>query len=69
MLGQEALCPYCQAQFRLRYDDSREYRQEQAEELERRERRAAQLWLRWSIGIGLVVVLGVIALIVRAAML
>lgn len=69
MLGQEALCPYCQVQFRLRYEDSLEYRKEQAEEIERRERRLAKLWLQWSIGIAVVVVLGVIILSVLAASL
>jgi hypothetical protein len=69
MLGQDALCPYCQIQFRLRYEDSLEYRKEQAEEIERRERRLAKLWLQWSIGIAVVVVLGVIILSVLAASL
>jgi len=69
MLGREAMCPYCQVQFTLRYEDSVEYRKEQAEELERLERRRAKLWLHWSIAIAVVVVGGVVALIVMAASL
>lgn len=67
MLGQDAMCPYCQVQFRLRYENSLEYRQERAEALERQERKAAKLWLNWAIGIAVVVVLGVITLIAIAA--
>lgn len=69
MLGREAMCPYCQVQFTLRYEDSVEYRKEQAEELERLERRRAKLWLHWSIAIAVVVVGGVVALVVMAASL
>jgi len=64
MLDQEALCPFCQAQFRLRLEDSVEYREEQALERARREARAGQLWLRWAIAAAVVVVLGLILLIV-----
>lgn len=67
MLGQDALCPFCQVQFRLKYEHTLEYRQEKAEEIERKERKAAQLWLNWAIGIGIVVVLGVITLFAIAA--
>ena len=62
MLGQEALCPFCQVQFRLRLEDSVEYREEKAKEQERREIRAGQLWLRWAIAAAVVVVFGLILL-------
>ncbi len=68
MLGQEALCPFCQAQFRLRLEDSVEYRQEKAAEQERKEIRMGQTWLRWAIIIAVVVVLGLTMLIVLSAM-
>jgi uncharacterized Zn-finger protein len=64
MLDQEALCPFCQAQFRLRLEDSAEYREEKAKERARQEMRAGQLWLRWAIAAAVVVVLGLILLIV-----
>jgi len=63
MLGQEALCPFCQVQFRLRLEDSVEYHEEKAKEQARREVRAGQLWLRWAIAAAVVVVLGLIVLI------
>ena len=64
MLDQEALCPFCQVQFRLRLQDSVEYREEKAKERARREMRAGQLWLRWAIAAAVVVVLGLVLLIV-----
>lgn len=68
MIGQDALCPFCNAQFRLRYDDSLERRRERELEEERRQARAARAWLNWSIAIAAVVVIGVILLfIVRAS--
>ncbi|HUT90514.1 MAG TPA: hypothetical protein VMY37_13515 [Thermoguttaceae bacterium] len=62
MLGQEALCPFCRVQFRLRLEDSVEYREEKAREQKRREIRAGQLWLRWAIAAAVVVVFGLIVL-------
>jgi hypothetical protein len=67
MLGQEAMCPFCQSQFPLRYEDSVEYRQAKEEEIERRERQLGQKWFQWSIAAAVVVVLGVIVLVVIAA--
>ena len=64
MLGQEALCPFCQVRFRLRLEDSVEYREEKAKERKRREIRASQLWLRWAIAAAVVVVLGLILLVI-----
>lgn len=64
MLGQEALCPFCRVQFRLRLEDSIEYRAEKAEDQQRRERRTGQLWLRFAIGAAVVVVLGIILLVI-----
>ena len=62
MLGREALCPFCQVQFRLRLEDSVEYRGEKAKEQKRREIRAGQLWLRWAIAAAVAVVFGLILL-------
>jgi hypothetical protein len=63
MLGEDAMCPYCQIAFRLRWEDSLEYRQSKEEEHRLREQRLGQAWLQWAIGIAIVVVLGVIFLI------
>lgn len=69
MLGQDAMCPYCQAVFHLRLEDTVEYRKQKEEERERAEYRRGLLWMRWSIAIGVVVILGVIVLVVMAASL
>ena len=67
MLGQDAMCPFCQVQFRLRLEDSVEYRKEQEENQTRREMQLGQSWMYWSIGAAVAVVLGVIVLICIAA--
>ncbi len=67
MLGQEAICPFCQVQFRLRWEDSVEYRREKQLEVERRLARQSRLWMQWSIAAAVAVVIGVIVMIVIAA--
>ncbi|MFW5692914.1 MAG: hypothetical protein ACOCWL_01730 [Thermoguttaceae bacterium] len=67
MVGQDALCPFCNAQFRLRYDDSLEHRRERELEEERRQARAARAWLNWSIVTAAIVILGVILLFAISA--
>jgi hypothetical protein len=64
MLGQDALCPYCQVQFRLRFEDSTEYRRQKEEERELREIKAGKAWLQWSIAAAVVVIFGIILMIV-----
>lgn len=59
MLGQEALCPFCNVRFRLRREDSLEYR----EELERREEEMGTKWMRAAI-IAAIVVIGAIILLI-----
>ena len=58
MLGQEALCPHCRAQFRLRMRDTREF---QAEQL-RKEQEFNRKALRWAIGTAVVIGLGLLAM-------
>ncbi|NUQ66523.1 MAG: hypothetical protein HUU20_29015 [Pirellulales bacterium] len=69
MLGQDALCPYCQAQFLLRYEDSLEYRRQKAEERAQREEAIAKAWMKWSIAAAIIVVVAVVVMIVMAARL
>ncbi len=66
MLGQDAICPYCQMQFRLRFEDSLEYRKEKEAERERMDMRKGKAWMQWSIAAAVVVILGVILMIVMA---
>lgn len=67
MLGQEAICPFCQVQFRLRWEDSAEYHREKQLEVERHLARQSRLWMQWSIAAAVAVVIGVIVMIVIAA--
>ena len=69
MLGQDAMCPYCQVQFRLRFEDSVEHRREKAEQRERKELKQGQAWMHWAIAVAVVAVLGVFLLIYMAASL
>jgi hypothetical protein len=67
MLGQDAMCPHCQTEFRLRVEDSQEYQREKAEQRERREQTLGKAWLHWAIATAVVVLLGVILVVVVAA--
>jgi hypothetical protein len=67
MLGQDAMCPHCQAEFRLRVEDSQEYQRERTEQRERREQTLGKAWLHWAIATAVVVLLGLIVLVVVAA--
>jgi len=58
MLGQLALCPHCQAQFRLRMRDTREYKQEQL----RKEQEFNRKVLRWAITTAVIVGLGLLGI-------
>ncbi|MCS7304085.1 MAG: hypothetical protein NZ602_03120 [Thermoguttaceae bacterium] len=67
MLGQEAICPFCQVQFRLRWEDTVEYRREKQLEVERRLARQSKLWLQWSIAAAVVVLVALIIMIAMVA--
>lgn len=67
MLGQEAICPFCQVQFRLRWEDSLECRRERELEQQRHLARQGRLWMQWSIAAAVAVVIGLIIMIVIAA--
>ena len=62
MLDQDALCPKCDVQFRLRETDSVEYQRKKQVEMETRERRVGNAWLNWTIALGIIVVLFFVAL-------
>lgn len=67
MLGQDVLCPHCNVQFRLREKDSVEYKRRKAQEIERRDRKAGQMWLNWAIVAAVLVVIGIVGLIVLSS--
>ena len=66
MLGQDALCPFCGVQFRLRWKDTREYQREKELEMERRLARQSKLWLQWSVAAAVVVIVALIIMIAIA---
>ncbi|MBS0207899.1 MAG: hypothetical protein JSS27_02995 [Planctomycetes bacterium] len=55
MFGQQALCPYCNVQFELRFEDSQEYKHQQADEKRRKEEDFNAALLKWSIRIAIFV--------------
>ena len=63
MLGQEVLCPHCGAQFRLKNEDSIEFKQLQAV----KDARSAEIWFKWAIAAAVVVVLGLLFMLVMIA--
>jgi hypothetical protein len=68
MIGQEVLCPFCNSQFLLLYENSVEFKEEQAELKRTREERLNRTALQWAIVTAVVVVLGIISMIVYLAM-
>jgi hypothetical protein len=63
MLGQEVLCPYCEAQFRLREKDSVESKRRRVEDQKRQERQLGKAWFNWAIVAVVIVIIGLAFLI------
>lgn len=64
MLGQDAICPDCDAEFRLCYETSLEYRKEKEAQEEEEAIEEGNVWMNFSIIAAVVVILGIIFLIV-----
>jgi hypothetical protein len=67
MLGQEALCPHCNKQFRLRLEKSLEYIREQTEAQRREDLKLGRRWLKIAIVLTTLVVAGLAVLLVLSA--
>jgi hypothetical protein len=67
MLNQEVLCPICNTQFHLRYEDSIEFKQEQADLRRRKAEQLNQAALKWSIIAAIVVVLSIVGMVIYLA--
>lgn len=69
MLGQMAMCPYCNNQFELQYEDSIEYQEEQQQAKIDQEKQREQFWLKWAIrsaiGVGVMLLLMVLWVILK----
>ncbi|HVX13466.1 MAG TPA: hypothetical protein VHC22_19940 [Pirellulales bacterium] len=63
MVNQEVLCPICSTQFYLRYEDSLEYKQEQADLRRRKSEQLNQAALKWAIIAAVVVVVAILGMI------
>ena len=67
MVQQDVLCPICGTQFHLRYEESIEFKEEQAEQRRRKAERVNEVALKWSIGAAVVVVLGILGMMIYLA--
>jgi hypothetical protein len=67
MLNQEVLCPICSTQFHLRYEDSVEFKQEQAELRRQKTEKLNQAALKWSIIAAVVIVLSILGMVIYLA--
>ena len=68
MVNQDVLCPICNTQFHLRYEDSIEFKQEQADLRRRKEEELNQAALKWAIIAAVVVVVGILGMIIYLKM-
>ena len=62
------MCPHCSAQFRLRFEDSLEYKEEKKKESQRRETAFGRSALKWAIMLAVLVGVGLIGLIIANQM-
>jgi ribosomal protein S27E len=67
MVNQEVLCPICGTQFHLRYEDSIEFKEEQAELRRRKAESLNYAAMKWSIVAAVVIVLGILGMFIYMA--
>lgn len=63
MLDETALCPHCNAQFKLQERSSVEYQRKKVIREEQKERHVSNAWLYWIVGISVVVVIFLLSLV------
>jgi predicted RNA-binding Zn-ribbon protein involved in translation (DUF1610 family) len=58
-MGQEVLCPYCGAQFVMRYKATREFKDERQRKEDAQQQKLGENWLMWAVivGVGVLVML------------
>lgn len=64
MVGQDVMCPHCEVQFRLKFEDSIEYKEKRRKEHEHREHIWGKRALQWAIVAAVLVVLSLVGMIV-----
>ena len=67
MVGSDAMCPHCEAQFQLRYEDSLEYQDQKIKEREQRDAAFGRKALQWAIVMAALVIIGLLVMIVVSA--
>ena len=63
MLDETALCPHCNAQFKLRERSSVEYQRKKVIREEQKERRVSNVWLYWIVGISVLMLIFLLGLV------
>ena len=63
MLGQDVLCPECNAQFTLRERDSEEYKRKKKRERDRKEKKLGDAWFNFAVVVGVLVLIGIVTLV------
>lgn len=64
MVNQDVLCPICNTQFHLRYEDSIEFKEERAELRRLKEEKLNKAALKWSIIAAAVVMLSIVGMVI-----
>ncbi len=67
MIGMQAACPQCKAEFLLRYEDSLEYVEQKRIAREQRDAAFNQAALKWSIVAAVIVFIGLITMMILAS--
>ena len=68
MVGTNAMCPHCEATFRLKFENSVEGKEERKKQQELKEERWGRSALRWSIILASLAILGLIGLIIAMSL-
>lgn len=68
MVGSDAMCPHCEATFRLKYENSVEGKAERKRQQELKEEKWGRSALRWAIILGSLVLVGLLGLIIAKSL-
>jgi len=68
MIGMQAACPECNAEFLLRYEDSLEYIEKKKAAREKRDQAFNEAALKWSIAAAVIVFVALVTMMVLASM-
>ncbi|HEY1065730.1 MAG TPA: hypothetical protein VGE52_06465 [Pirellulales bacterium] len=63
-MGQDAICPFCNTQITLHYEDTLEYRAEREEYLRQKDELIGKKALNWAIAAAILVVIGMLTMVI-----